>query len=155
MKRWLWYLAGLLIVAAFGKLPFSGTDVAELQPVEVIRVWSGHGLVGVETDTGDSGQGMDVASAIEDLKASTAGQVFLETAEHLIVTEEALPLLPELAEYMRPACTICLESGSADLEAAAGFLGAHEPEMKFRDFTAGENAIPTLLTQEGRMHLVP
>lgn len=155
MKRWLWYLAGLLIVAAFGELPFSGTDVAELQPVEVIRVWSGHGLVGVETDTGDQGLGMDVASAIEDLKASTAGQVFLETAEHLIVTREALPLLSELADYMRPACTICLEAGETDLEEAAAFLEAHEPELKFRDFTAGEKTIPTLLTLEGRMRLVP
>lgn len=154
MKRWIWYLAGALIIGALGKMPFSGTDVAKLQPVEVIRVWWERGQAGIETDTGDSGKGVDIAVAIADLKASAAGEVFLETAEHLIITREALALLPELAEYMRPACTICVEDGETDMKAAAAFLDTHQPEMQFRDFLAGSVKIPTLLTREERMHLV-
>jgi hypothetical protein len=61
--------------------PFEATDVAQLKPVEVIRVSTFAGGVLVETDTGDSGVGRDIERAIADLKQTTDGDVFLDTVD--------------------------------------------------------------------------
>lgn len=154
MKRWLWYLAAVLLVEALGWMPFAGTDVAKLQPVEVIRVGVEDGLIRVETDTGGSGSGVDLAEAFADLKASAAGTVFLETADYLLVSHDAQSLLESLGAYLRPACGICLESGVADLEMVADFLSTHEPGMTLQEYRAGKQNLPELSVREGRMHLV-
>lgn len=154
MKRWIWYLAALLAVAALGWMPFHGTDVAELQPVELLRIRMQSGAVLVETDTGDFGFGDTPGAAFADLKKSTAGDIFLETADHLILSPEAVTLLPELMKYLRPACNLCVEQGTADLEKATAFLNAHQPGVTLQDHRAGEDQLPVLVTREGRMHLV-
>lgn len=154
MKRWMWYLAALLCIMALGWSPFRGTDVAELQPVELLRISMPDGYVMIETDTGDSGIGDTPEAALADLKKSTPGDVFLETADHLILAPEAAALLPALMEHLRPACNLCVEQGSADLEKATAFLNAHQPGVTLQDYRAGENRLPVLVTQEGRMRLV-
>lgn len=155
MKRWIWCLAALVLTVAVGGMPFAGTDVAQLQPVEMIRVSQGERQVLVETDTGDRGVGSNLAEAFEDLKQTTSGHVFLETAEYLLLSPEMVERLPELTDYLRPACAVCLELGRAELERAAAFLSAHEPELTLRDYQAGRMDIPALITQKGEMHLVP
>lgn len=154
MKRWLWYLAALLLVAALGWMPFTGTDVAKLQPVEVIRLSLEGDIIRVETDTGGSGSGTDLEEAFSDLKESTPGKVFLETADYLLLSREAQGLLEPLAAYLRPACSICLETGKAELETVADFLGAHEPGMTLQEYRAGKRELPELYAREGRMYLV-
>lgn len=135
-------------------MPFQGTDVAALQPIELLRVSMSQGAVLVQTDTGSMGIGDTPQAAFEDLKRTTAGDVFLETAEHLIVTPEAVALLPGLTAFLRPACNVCVEQGTADLETAAAFLNAHQPGITLQDYRAGETGLPVLVTQEGRMCLV-
>lgn len=154
MKRWMWCLGALILAAGLGGIPFAGTDVGKLQPVELIRVSRVGDRILVETDTGDRGTGADLAGAFEDLKQTTSGQVFLDTAEYLLVSPAAEGLLPELSEYLRPACGVCLERGKADLEQAAAYLSAHEPKLTLQDYRAGERGIPTLTTRKGEMHLV-
>ena len=54
MKRWMLLLAlGMLLLWQ----PFSASDVAQLKPVEVIRVTAAPNGVLVETDTGETGLG--------------------------------------------------------------------------------------------------
>lgn len=154
MKRWLWYLAALLCVGALGWMPFHGTDAADLQPVETIRVSVPDGRVLVQTDTGDFGVGDTPEAAFEDLKLSTPGDVFLDTADHLILAPEAQTLLEAVSRYLRPACNVCVERGQADLAQAGAFLKTHQPGLTLRDYKAGEDRLPVLVTQEGRMHLV-
>lgn len=154
MKRWLWYVAAVVAVAAIGGMPFSGTDVAELQPVELIRVSRSLGTVRVETDTGAFGAGTDLRGAFSDMMETSTGNIFLETADHLLISPAAVDLLPELADRLRPACGICMENGTADLEQAAAYLKTHEPDATLRDIRAGAAAIPSLLVREGRMYLV-
>lgn len=154
MKRWAWYFAALLCVAALNWMPFHGTDVAELQPVALLRVSLYNGQVLVQTDTGDTGIAGTSQAAFEDLKQSTAGNVFLDTVDHLILSAEAVALLPELTEYLRPACNLCVEQGTTDLKAAVAYLNAHQPGVTLQAHRAGEENLPVLVTQEGRMHLV-
>lgn len=155
MKRWLWYPAAVLLVAVIGWMPFQGTDVAKLQPVELIRIELSQRQVRVQTDTGQEGIGSDMEAAFEDLKQTTSGQVFLETADYLLLSQPEDRLPDAVYEYLRPGCGICVEQGQTDLEQAAAFLGTHEPGTTLQDYRAGERTLSRLITQEGRMHLVP
>lgn len=154
MKRWIWCAGALLLTAVLGGMPFIGTDIAKLQPVEVLRVQKDGDVILVELDTGDSGKGTTLEAALQDLKDSTPGEVFLETAEYLLISREVEALLSSLAEYLRPACGVCLEDGVAKLEDVAEFLGAHEPGLTLQEYRAGDQSLRKLVVREERMYLV-
>ncbi len=155
MRRWAFFLVALLLAAALDAMPFRGTDVADLQPVELVYVRSEQSRVFVQTDTGDVGTGETIDAAFEDMKKSAPSEIFLDTAEHLLLAPSARSLLPELADILRPACTVCIVQTDVDLEQAAEFLGMHKPTRSLTDCRAGKLDIPTLKLQEGRMYLVP
>lgn len=154
MKRWLWCAGALLLTAMLGGMPFVGTDIAKLQPVEVLRVQKNGDVISVDLDTGDSGKGTTLDAALRDLKESTPGKVFLETADYLLINGEAEALLITLTDHLRPACGVCLENGEAKLEEAAEFLGAHEPGLTLQEYRAGNHALQKLVLREERMYLV-
>lgn len=154
MKRWI-ILAGLLLAAvAAGDRTFRGTDVSELQPVEVLRIDCRGGIVWAQTDTGQSGRGSTLEAAFEDLKKTTPGTVFLDTAQWVIVTEESKPLVDALFDYLRPACKICQSRGDEDLTAAAEYLTVQDSRTTLLDCRAKNEQIPLLLVKDGRMYLV-
>lgn len=154
MKRWLWYLLVIAAVAALsGKNP-SGTDVGRLQPVQVVRVSSTAGQILIQTDTGDLGQGETLKEAFEDMKNTASSKVFLDTADYLILSPKCKSLLPALMEYLRPACSVCLEDGEPDLEQVGKFLEVHDPKLTLMRYRAGQRELKTLVTREGRMELV-
>lgn len=153
MKQVLSYIMGLIVVAALGWMPFRKTDVAKLQPVEVVRVTLEGREVVIETDTEAAGRGKSLKAAFEDMKQTTAGEVFLDTADYLILSRDTVSLLPELMEYLRPACQVCIGKGEMDLGQAAAFLTAHEPELTLTDWQGGLGPLPVLV-EDGGMRIV-
>ncbi|MBO5952502.1 MAG: hypothetical protein J6Q53_00010 [Oscillospiraceae bacterium] len=154
MKHWVLYLLGLLLVAALGGMPFSGTDVAQLQPVQVVQVARTVDRVVVRTDTDDYGSGATLSGAFEDLKRTTSGKIFLETAEYLLLSAGTEDLIPELTEYLRPGCSVCVVAGEEDLESVAAYLEAHPLLVTLQDCRAEAVELPLLLAYEGRLELV-
>lgn len=154
MKRVLIYITGILLITGLEISPFRSTDVGKLLPVELVRVSQGPEGIRLETDTGNAGAGEDVAAALKDLKATASGTVFLDTADYLLVVPGAESVLQELTRYLRPTCGLCLENGEADLEDAAEFLRAHEPNTNLQAWQIGERGIPLLSTEKERMKLV-
>ncbi len=154
MKRWLLYALALGAIIAFGISPFTATDVGKLRPVEVVRLSQKGSQVYLQTDTGDMGAGENVDAALENLKASTAGEIFLETADHLLLEPGSEKWLKSIAVYLRPSCSICWQSGELELEEAAKYLSAHRPQITLQDWMAGRGKIPSLKTQKERMELV-
>ena len=154
MKHWVLYAGAIGVVAALSHMPFSGTDVGKLKPVELICVSQQQETLLIETDTGEVGRGDTLDQAFSDLKAGTAGNIFLETADYLLVSDDTEYLLRSLTEYLRPACKICSLDGPVELEEAAAYLSAHEPELTLQDLRAGEHEIPVLKTEDGGLRLV-
>ena len=147
MKRWIGYLA---VVIALGMASFRGTDIAKLAPVEAVWLSQSNGTVFLQTDTGDMGWGADVLGALENMKAAAPGEIFLETADYLIVEQGAENLLEETCSLLRPSCTVCTMAQIPDLEAAAQFLTVHNRGITLRAVQAGDISIPILNEQEGR-----
>lgn len=154
MKRLLLYGIALVLVAALGWMPFSPSDVADLKPVELIFLDASRETVLVKTDTGESGRGSSLAAAIADMKKTTPGDVFLETADHLLITAEGSRYLEQAVQFLRPGCNVCLTQTEPDLEAAAAYLRAHEPGVTLQHWRAGLRMLPQLEIKEGRLCLV-
>lgn len=150
MKRWL-----VLAVIAAAALMFpsrSATDVGELLPVELLYVYKEENNIRVATDTGNLGVGKDLEEALADLKATAPGNIFLDTADYLIITAETVGLLPQLCEILRPSTEVCL--GVNPDSHAAAFLSAHKPGVTLNDIRSGGQALPALVRTGERYRLV-
>lgn len=147
MRRWIIY--GAAVALALLLAPEPRTDVGELLPVELLYVYKEGDALCVETDTGDFGTGESLNKALEDLKGTAPGTVFLDTVDYVIVTGQTIELLPQLWERLRPAAQVCLGLG-ADAGAAA-FLGAHEPGVTLNDIRSGRR-VPPILSRIGERY---
>ncbi len=136
MKRLICYcvlLAILLIV------PVTGVDVARLRPVEVVHLYQDGSQIVIETDTKDTGVGHDALSAFQNLVETTAGYIYLDTAEFFLIDKN----VQEQGELLRPMLKekvfVCFAQPKIDLEEAARFLPAHGTFPQLRDW---ENGVP-------------
>lgn len=153
MKKWIWLLIPLLLL--LGRMEHTGLDIRRLDPVKLIRVTAEENSVRIETDTGTVGIGMDIADAVADLRASSPKTVFLDTAQYLLLSGEAVEYLPRLSDLLRPICQVCLAQGELDLAEAASYLDNHSPECRLLDCRAGGYKLQTFYYIEGRGQLVP
>lgn len=155
MKHWGWFIGAVAITVALGFMPFRGTDIAKLQPVELIRVQHMPDGFLIVTDTGNVGRGTDLESAFRDLKETASGEVFLETAEYLLIGHQETIYLRQLAKWLRPACKVCCTEDAVDLKQAISYLRIHDPQRTLQQWRAGVPGIPELIMKEGRLYLVP
>ena len=154
MKRWLYLLVALLAIVFLGGKVTAGTDVAKLRPVEVVVVTRSEKNIKIQTDTGDAGVGTDLAQAVEQLKKTTPAKIFLETAEYLLISEECRCLMPELMEYLRPSCSVCILEGEPEMDNIGAFLKIHGLDVTLTEYKAGICDLQTLREKEGRLELV-
>ena len=160
MKRIILFVCLAAALRMSGLLPFSGSDVADLVPVEALTVDWQHGQVVL--DGGEcSGSGEDWSAALADLYAGAEGQVFLGTTEQVILSESALRLLPDVirSKELRPAAVICVCKGPLpDPQKAAAYLSAHAAGLTLRQAQAAmvqekAVALPILYNKEGGLRL--
>lgn len=148
MKRTACYLALFALIALLGWFPFSGQDVVELLPVEVICVQKMQTGIRVLTDTGHQGIGATLSEAFDSLKAGAEKTVFLETADHVLVDFADCDLLRELSGYLRPGCTVCRFTDLPEWESIAQFLKTHSLKMTLQECISSGKT-PPYLQMEG------
>lgn len=147
MRRILIYT--LLLGAALA-VPVRGTDVGKLQPVGLVQLKKEGELITIVTDTGDVGTGSTVEAAFENLEETTAGVIFLDTADYLLVNASAIDEVKKLGTYLKPSVRVCIAEGEIDLMLAAEYLTVHPPAVKLKDCESVFNA--GVLSQEaGRL----
>lgn len=149
MKKIIIY--SLLLGATFLS-PLQGEDVGKLLPVELIQIYKEADSVVIATDDGAGGTGATVRDAIGNLKATTAGVIFLDTADYLLVDETAAEEVTVLTEYLKPSVRVCASVGEIDLKEAAAFLKVHRPQIKLSAYDGGQNT-EVLTVENGRLIL--
>lgn len=149
MKKILIYI---FLLAAVVLVPVKGADIGKLIPVEVVQVSANDETVVITTDMGETGTGKDLKSAANDLKATTAGIVFLDTADYLLIHETVTDEVLWLKNHLKPSVRVCGFEGEIDMKKAATFLNVHRPVCKLRDFAATELK-EVLVMEDGRMIL--
>lgn len=128
MKKWLLPMAALAAVAIFSRLPHPARDIADLKPVRAVYIHMEGRTLHIETDTGDSGAGGDLSEAHEALRAEADGEIFLDTAEFLIL-DPKVPVTEVFYSLLRPDCRVTFTDMPPDLEKAAAYLSQHLPKL--------------------------
>lgn len=150
MRRSLIYI--ILIVAAM-LVPAERLDVGKLQPMKLVYISNDANGVRLETDTGDSGTGETVEKAFRNLKETTPGIIFLDTADYLLVNKGAEDLIDDMNVYLKEDVRICCTEDIVDLTAAAEYLTVHEPQIKLRDWKYARST-EWLAVENDRMKIV-
>lgn len=142
---------GALFIAAL-MIPTRATELGKMKPVETVCIYKDRNMVVIETDTEDMGRGKTVSDALLNLKETTAGTVYLDTATYLLVMEDAEPYIPEIAGYLKKTVWICGAEGEIEVKDAASFLSVHKPEVKLKDWRKGTE-LEVLKEEKGRLIL--
>lgn len=151
MKKWyLLFLTGFLL---WKTVPSTASDVGKLLPVELLYIDKEGETVVIQTDNELEGHGRTWEEAYRNLEGSASGEVFLDTANTLLVTERTEELIPALLEVLRPSCGVGRFSGGGDLKQTASYLRAHRVQTTILEYVNGETDLQQLIYKEGRLHL--
>ena len=132
MKKWLYILVTLAAVGILSRLPHPSRDISKLEPVQAVYLYIENGELHIETDTGDRGSGLTLTEATDDLKGNSDSEIFLETAEFLILAPD-VPIASDFFDHLRPGCRVCFTWQTPDLPAAAQYLSLHTPKTTLSD----------------------
>ena len=151
MKRWILYT---LVAAGILLLPKGqGVDIGKLIPAELIYIYKEQDRIVVETDTDNSGEGVTLEKALEDLHATASGTVFLDTVQYALVTEETKNLLPELESILRLSTNVVLATADVDLPKAAPYLTSHNPKVTLKDHLTQGKHLPKFMKAGERYYI--
>lgn len=146
MKKVLLALVGVLVLL----LPTQGTDIGNLRPVGLLFVQREGEEYHITADTGDSGSGKTVEEAAADLRLCAPGEVYLDTAAILVISENVVDVLPELETLLRPSVRIIETDAQVEPSDAFDYLQAHPTKYSFVHQTG---RIPKL-RYEGRQYRI-
>lgn len=127
MKKWLCPVLGLIALGLLTRLPHPSRDVAKLEPVRAVYLFMERGRLNIETDTGDSGSGRSLPEAAARMKADADQEIFLDTAEFLIL-DPAVPITEGFFALLRPSCKVAFSTEPPDVKTVSDYLAVHPPE---------------------------
>ena len=122
----------IVILALLFLSPIERVDVADLLPIEAVAIYIDEGNIVLETDTENIGRGADVTKALEDMKESTPAVVYLDTAEILIVSQEAKNRVDELRQYLKPSVGVSIGDARGQVRETAKYLDVHGKLVKLK-----------------------
>lgn len=125
-------IAYVVILAMLFLAPVKRLDVANLQPVQTVAIYTEPGAVVLETDTHNVGRGASVAEAVANLEEMTPGVIYLDTAEYLLVSTDAEEYVDALRKYLAPSVEVSRWVIGNDVEIAAKYLSEERnlPKLK-------------------------
>lgn len=164
MKKLLMILLAAAAFWALGLLPFRATDAAKLLPVKTVVVTRSGDRYVVDVGAGVRAAGRSLSEALERLKEEITGEIFLPTAEQVVITEpvgESAETAAETVEAVteetafRPAAGIYRTPVAfPDPEALGAYLASHPSNYTILDaraaVAAGETPIlPRIVPADG------
>ena len=148
MKRIILYC---ILLAVVTMIPIKQLDVGDLEPVQAVWLYLQGDEVVLQTDTKDVGIGESVKDALKDLEENCLGIIYLDTAEYLLVAEDAQTLIPELEQYLKGSVRVCSWDGKGSVEDAARYMDAHKIGCKLRKWDAFVKLPKLKLKHDGKM----
>lgn len=120
------FLVALLAAWLLLGTPFSGGNVADLSPVEILCLSREGGEILAVCDSGIAARGWDVAAAVENLHAAAPGRLFLGTVDNVVFTDVTPDAALLLDVGLRPAVGLYRARKKVeDPDALAEYLRTH------------------------------
>ena len=142
MKRVLLYIGILALVVV---APVKPMDIGKLRPVQIVSVYKEDNWTVIETDTEDRGIGGTARQALQNMKDTSEGVIYLDTADYLLITKDTEDAAEELAAELKPSVRLCMATRIDDLQKAASYLQTHGELPKLRAWKK-ETELPVLST---------
>lgn len=114
-----------LLLGALFLAPVERLDVAKLLPIRAVALYLQGERVVLETDTAHIGSGVDAVHALESLKKNIPAVVYLDTAEYLLVSEDAKSYVEQLRGLLKPSVKVCVCDAAGKVRDAAEYLDVH------------------------------
>ena len=115
-------VAYVVILVLLFLAPVKRLDVANLQPVQTVAIYTEPGAVVLETDTHNIGRGATVADAVANLEKNTPGVIYLDTAEYLLISKDAQNYVGALQDYLHPTVRVSNWKQEIRVDIAAKYL---------------------------------
>lgn len=147
MKRIPLYIG---ILAALLAAPVERLDVEKLRPVQVVLVYREDDWVVIQTDTDDIGVGENAGQALKNMEDTTAGVIYLDTAEYLLLSRDADDAVEELRDALKPKTQLCYAEPEIDIKETGKFLTAHGDLPELKDWKKGQE-LPVITTFRKRL----
>ena len=128
-------ILGLLFLA-----PLERADVAKLLPIQAVAVYLEGEEVVLETDAAYMGRGDSVEAALSKLKDTTPAVVYLDTAEYLLVTEDATFCIDQLRQVLKPSVKVCVCQAAGRVQETVKYLEIHSNLPKLSQWKEGVSA---------------
>ena len=119
----------IVILVAVLFVPVTRLDIAKLEPVEAVAVYLEDGLVKLRTDGESIGVGETAVEALQNLKEKALSVIYLDTAQFLLIGENARQAAADLKQYLRDNIKIGTYSGG-DVKTEARYFSVHEEAAK-------------------------
>ncbi len=132
----------ILYIVILGMLffaPLERLDIAKLLPVKAVAMYMENDQVVLETDTAYLGRGDSAISALTDLKEKTPAVVYLDTAEYLLVEQNAVEYVDMLRQELKPSVKVCVCQAAGRVKEAVEYLEVHSNLPKLQHWNGGEN----------------
>ena len=134
-------------------VPKEKTDVAQLRPVEVVWVMREGDQVILQTDTEDYGAGTNVMLALEALKLTSTGRIYLDTADFLLIGKGAEQDAEALRKVLKPGVLLCGVQDVQPTSEVSQYLRIHGELPKFSGWNSGSQ-LPLLAVENNRLKLL-
>ena len=132
--------------------PAERLDIATLRPVQTVAVARITEGVCIMTDTQDVGVGKDIRGALENLKQTTPGVIYLDTADYLLIEDGAQEEALGLKGMMADTVLVYRLLGSPDLLQVSEYLQIHEGGLPI-DSWEKDSKLPILDGRSDRLKL--
>ena len=134
MRRILLYI---VILGATLAVPTESFDIGKLLPVQVVAIYKENDKVILQTDTQDMGIGGNAIEALQDLKDTAAGIIYLDTAQYLLLGEDTAQAVEDLRGELKASVRVCAVEETVDLTETAAFLDAHGQIPRLKEWKSG------------------
>lgn len=131
----------IIILSLLFVAPVERLDIAKLEPVQTVALSTDETGVVLETDTDNRGRGATVDSAHKDLENRTPGVIYLDTAEYLLVTEDAVAYVDAIRKYLHPSVAVSLWDGKGSVKDAAQYLDVRDDLPQLRHWRTPTESI--------------
>ena len=142
MKRILLYIG---IIASVFAVPVKPMNIGKMIPVRVVSLCKENEWLVIQTDTGNKGIGGNTQKALQNLKDTASGGIYLDTAEYLILGEGTEKDAEELRGVLKPSVRLCETAKTIDLAEAVKFLDAHGKLPRLKEWKE-DTQLPVLST---------
>lgn len=121
-----------MILGALFFAPLQSVEIANLKPIQAVWLDVKNGEVFLLTDTEDSGFGATVDEALADMKHSSSGIVYLDTAQYLFVSESAEQKIVAIEPYLKASVMLCKWDGQGNIKEAVKYADSHKIGVKLK-----------------------